>query len=335
MIAGRPLALPALDIHTVGAGGGSIAWRDPGGALRVGPTSAGADPGPACYGRGGERPTVTDANLLLGRLLEDSPLAGGVALDRDAAERAIAALAGELGLDSLACAEGIVRVAEAEMLGALRVMTVERGIDPRGVRADAVRRRGAAARGRARRAARHHARAVPARLGRAVARSGWPPRRRAATSRARVMLRGAELSHERLAHERGRARSPRPQRLWREPPARARVRHELRYGGQSFELPVDEELEPPARAARGRGPDAEELRAAFATRARAALRLPRRGRGGRAREHARLGVGPRAGAAAGGARRRERGRTGAGARVRRQGARGRGSSAASPRPGAS
>src|SRR4029077_7234882 len=67
-IAGRPLALPALDIHTVGAGGGSIAWRDPGGALRVGPQSAGADPGPACYGRGGERPTVTDANLLLGRL---------------------------------------------------------------------------------------------------------------------------------------------------------------------------------------------------------------------------------------------------------------------------
>ncbi len=76
-IAGRPLALPALDIHTVGAGGGSIAWRDPGGALRVGPASAGAVPGPACYGRGGLEPTVTDANLLLGRLLADRPLPGG------------------------------------------------------------------------------------------------------------------------------------------------------------------------------------------------------------------------------------------------------------------
>ena len=87
VIAGRPVALPALDIHTVGAGGGSIGWRDAGGALRVGPASAGADPGPACYGRGGEEPTVTDANLLLGRLLADSPLAGGVRLDAAAAEQ--------------------------------------------------------------------------------------------------------------------------------------------------------------------------------------------------------------------------------------------------------
>ena len=76
-------------VHTVGAGGGSIAWRDPGGALRVGPRSAGADPGPACYGRGGKEPTVTDANLVLGYLAADAPLAGGVELDRDAAERAI------------------------------------------------------------------------------------------------------------------------------------------------------------------------------------------------------------------------------------------------------
>ena len=92
-IAGRPLSLPALDIHTVGAGGGSIAWRDPGGALRVGPASAGAVPGPACYGRGGLEPTVTDANLLLGRLLEDSPLAGGLSLDRAAAHAAVSRLA--------------------------------------------------------------------------------------------------------------------------------------------------------------------------------------------------------------------------------------------------
>ena len=80
-IAGRPLALPMLAIHTVGAGGGSIAWRDAGGALRVGPRSAGADPGPACYGRGGTEPTVTDANLVLGLLAADAPLAGGVELD--------------------------------------------------------------------------------------------------------------------------------------------------------------------------------------------------------------------------------------------------------------
>jgi N-methylhydantoinase A len=131
VVAGRPLALPALDIHTVGAGGGSIAWRDGGGALRVGPRSAAAYPGPACYGRGGQLPTVTDANLLLGRLPDDAPLAGGLALDRDAAERAVAALARELGLDTQACADGIARVAESEMLGALRVITVQRGIDPR------------------------------------------------------------------------------------------------------------------------------------------------------------------------------------------------------------
>ncbi len=88
-VAGRALALPALDIHTVGAGGGSIAWRDGGGALRVGPRSAGAEPGPACYGLGGTSATVTDANMVLGRLLDDAPLAGGVCLDRAAAERAV------------------------------------------------------------------------------------------------------------------------------------------------------------------------------------------------------------------------------------------------------
>jgi N-methylhydantoinase A len=130
-IAGRPLALPMLAIHTVGAGGGSIAWRDAGGALRVGPRSAGADPGPACYGRGGTEPTVTDANLVLGLLASDAPLAGGVELDLDAARDAVGKLADELGLDLLDCAEGIRRVAGAEMIRALRVVTVQRGIDPR------------------------------------------------------------------------------------------------------------------------------------------------------------------------------------------------------------
>jgi N-methylhydantoinase A len=132
-VGGRALALPMVDVHTVGAGGGSIAWRDPGGALRAGPRSAGADPGPACYGRGGDEPTVTDANLLLGYLDASSPLAGGVELDRAAAERALCGLAEELGLGLDETAAGIARVASAAMAQAVRVVTVERGIDPRGL----------------------------------------------------------------------------------------------------------------------------------------------------------------------------------------------------------
>jgi N-methylhydantoinase A len=119
-VSGLPVRLPMVDIHTVGAGGGSIAWRDRGGALRVGPESAGADPGPACYGRGGTRPTVTDANLLLGRL--PGELAGGLVLDRPAAERALD------GTEP----EAVIDVVNAEMLRALRVVSVERGHDPRG-----------------------------------------------------------------------------------------------------------------------------------------------------------------------------------------------------------
>ncbi len=130
-VGGRPLALPMLAVHTVGAGGGSIAWRDPGGALRVGPRSAGAEPGPACYGRGGTEPTVTDANVVLGHLDPSVPLAGGVRLDRGAALAAVSALAATLGLSPAACAEGIRRVACAEMAAALRVVTVARGVDPR------------------------------------------------------------------------------------------------------------------------------------------------------------------------------------------------------------
>jgi N-methylhydantoinase A len=119
-VTGLPIRLPTVDLHTVGAGGGSIVWRDAGGALRVGPQSAGANPGPACYGRGGTEPTVTDANLLLGRLPER--LAGGVELDRAAAERA---------LDGVDPAD-VVDVVNAEMLRALRVVSVERGHDPAG-----------------------------------------------------------------------------------------------------------------------------------------------------------------------------------------------------------
>lgn len=130
-IAGRPIALPMVDIDTVGAGGGSIAWRDSGGALRVGPESSGARPGPACYGLGGTRPTVTDANLALGHLGSDGHLAGGIQLDLDLALGAIGDLADELGIPARQCAEGIIRVANAEMVRALRVVTVQRGLDPR------------------------------------------------------------------------------------------------------------------------------------------------------------------------------------------------------------
>jgi N-methylhydantoinase A len=119
VVGGLPIRLPTLAVHTVGAGGGSIVWEDVGGALRVGPDSAGADPGPACYGRGGERATVTDANLLLGRV--PARLPGGIELDADAARRAL----GELD------PEAVIEVVNAEMVRALRVVSVEQGLDPR------------------------------------------------------------------------------------------------------------------------------------------------------------------------------------------------------------
>ncbi|HYT63955.1 MAG TPA: hydantoinase/oxoprolinase family protein [Gemmatimonadales bacterium] len=128
-IAGVPLALPAILIETVSAGGGSIASLDEGGALRVGPRSAGAEPGPACYGRGGSEPTVTDACLVLGWLDPEYPLADSVRLDRAAAERALATLGG----DATAMAAGIVQVATAVMARALKRVSVARGIDPRGM----------------------------------------------------------------------------------------------------------------------------------------------------------------------------------------------------------
>jgi N-methylhydantoinase A len=127
-----PVAVPMVDMHTIGAGGGSIAWLDAGGMLQVGPASAGADPGPACYGRGGAAPTVTDANLVLGRLRADAFLGGEMPLDEAAARRALAPLARALGGDAEAAAQGIVDVANAHMARALRVISVERGIDPRG-----------------------------------------------------------------------------------------------------------------------------------------------------------------------------------------------------------
>ena len=258
VIAGRPLALPALDIHTVGAGGGSIAWLDAGGALRVGPASCGARPGPACYGLGGSEPTVTDANLLLGRLLDDVPLAGGLTLDRGAAERALTPLADELSIDLTACAEGIVRVAETEMLGALRLMTVERGIDPRGFALMPFGGAGPL-----------HAASMAGELGIstiispraggvlcALGLAAAAPRRDVSRT---LLLDLDALTGERLQSVRSALVAQAGAALSTEP-SRTRVRHELRYVGQSFELPVHEE---PSRTNAWLGP--AELREAFET----------------------------------------------------------------------
>ena len=235
-IAGRPLALPMVAVHTVGAGGGSIGWRDPGGALRVGPRSAGADPGPACYGRGGTEPTVTDANLVLGYLAADSPLAGGVALDADAARRAVSELARTVDMDPLRCAEGIIRVANAEMVRALRVVTVQRGIDPRayallafggagGLHATAI-----AAELQIGRILCPRASGVLAALGLVVS-----PRRR--DVQRSVLLRGAQLTETTIAQLTRELGDQARQEL-QEPDATCSAVYELRYRGQAFELAV-------------------------------------------------------------------------------------------------
>jgi N-methylhydantoinase A len=229
---GRPIQLPMVDVHTVGAGGGSIGWRDRGGALRVGPRSAGAEPGPACYGCGGSEPTVTDANLLLGVLGADSRLAGGVALDFEAAEAAVAGLAESLSLSALEVAEGIVRVANSEMVRALRVVTVERGVDPR--RFALLPFGGAGP---------MHAVAIAAELG--IDRVLCPraggvlsalglcaSERRRDTART-VMLSGEDLSRERLREEVEAMLS-----AINGEQVPTEVVYELRYRGQAFELPI-------------------------------------------------------------------------------------------------
>ena len=130
-IAGYPLLVSMIDIHTIGAGGGSIAYADPGGGFRVGPRSAGAIPGPAAYGRGGKQPTVTDANVVLGRLDKDYFLGGEMSLDDTAAQQAITGLATELGLGVPDTADGILTLVTANMANAIRSRTVQKGIDPR------------------------------------------------------------------------------------------------------------------------------------------------------------------------------------------------------------
>jgi N-methylhydantoinase A len=248
-VGGRALALPMVDVHTIGAGGGSVAWRDAGGALRVGPRSAGAEPGPACYGRGGTEPTVTDANLLLGYLGSDSPLAGGVELDHKAAERAVAELADSLALSVEDTAAGIVRVASAEMARAVRVMTIERGVDPRDLALLAFGGAGPlhacaiAAELDMRRVVVPRASGVLSALGLIVS-----ERRRDLVES--VLMAGDEIARagESVTRLAARGRSE----LGSED-AEVRVGYDLRYAGQAFEITV----------AGGEQPDPAELRREF------------------------------------------------------------------------
>jgi N-methylhydantoinase A len=260
----RALALPMVDVHTVGAGGGSIAWRDSGGALRVGPRSAGADPGPACYGRGGDEPTVTDAHLLLGHLNENAPLAGGVRLDRPAAERVIGELAGELDMPVPDAAAGIVRVASAAMAQAVRVVTIERGIDPRDLAlvpfggAGPLHAAQIAEELGMRRVLVPVASGVLSAFGLVVA-----ERRRDLVES--VLLTGDDLTRERIAEavdrlaKRGREelrQAPAADGRKGGPPSaepEVRATYDLRYEGQAFELPVEGDP----------SPDPAELRRAF------------------------------------------------------------------------
>jgi len=132
-IAGLPNRTPQIEINSIGAGGGSVAWLDAGGALRVGPRSAGAEPGPACYARGGTEPTITDANVVLGRMATDVPLAGEMALDGGRAQRALATLLDRVAgiADAVALAEGVVSIAVARMVGAIKEISIAKGHDPR------------------------------------------------------------------------------------------------------------------------------------------------------------------------------------------------------------
>ena len=128
---GFPVRTRTLDIHTIGAGGGSIAWMDAGGLLKVGPQSAGAYPGPAAYGRGGTQPTVTDANVVLGRLNPNTLLGGRMAMHANRAHAVIDALAEQLGVDRIQAAAGVLEIINVNMMGAVRVISVEQGEDPR------------------------------------------------------------------------------------------------------------------------------------------------------------------------------------------------------------
>ena len=192
MVGAFPVKVPQIDMHTVGAGGGSIAWLDVDGSLQVGPRSAGASPGPGGYGLGGTEPTVTDANVVLGRIAGSRRLGGSITLDPGKARAAVAALAGRIdGLDVEALAEGIVKIAVARMTSAIREISIQRGHDPRDFTLIAFGGAGPDARRRAGGRNRHHARPRPA------------------PSRELLRARPARLRHQarRRAHARGPARA--------------------------------------------------------------------------------------------------------------------------------
>ena len=239
-IGGRVIQLPMVDVHTVGAGGGSIGWRDPGGALRVGPRSAGAEPGPAAYGRGGTEPTVTDANLALGYLAPDAELAGGVRLDGAAAREALAGLGDALGLDETETAAGIVRVANQEMVRALRVVTVERGVDPR---AYALLPFGGAGPMHAAAIAEELGieRIVCPRAGGVLSALGLCASDRRRDTARTVLLSGSELNRDRIASEVAALAAEVGAGL---AGARPEVGYRMRYRGQAFELEVEGAAEP-------------------------------------------------------------------------------------------
>ena len=270
-IGGRTLAVPMVDVHTVGAGGGSVAWRDAGGALRVGPRSAGAQPGPASYGRGGEEPTVTDANLLLGYLDARSPLAGGVELDVDAAERAVGSLGSELGLSTIECAAGIVRVASAEMARAVRVMTVERGTDPRDLALLAFGGAGPL-----------HAAAIASELGMrrvvvprasgVLSALGMLVSERRRDLVESVLLTGDGLTRDAVAGVVERLATRGREELGGAADAEVRASYDLRYAGQAFELTVDHQPTPDPAGLRAAFDRAHEERYGYAD-ADAALEL--------------------------------------------------------------
>ena len=239
-IGGRVIQLPMVDVHTVGAGGGSIAWVDHGGALRAGPRSAGADPGPACYGRGGTEATVTDANLVLGRLAPDSSLAGGLELDPDAASAAVSALGKTLGLGELDTAAGIVRLANSEMVRALRVVTVNRGIDPRDF---ALLPFGGAGPMHAAELATEigMTRMICPRAGGVLSALGLLASARRRDTARTVMLGPGELTADAVARAVGELRASIEAGM---EATQETISYELRYQGQSFELAVEAGPEP-------------------------------------------------------------------------------------------
>jgi N-methylhydantoinase A len=248
---GLPAAVPLIDIKSIGAGGGSIAWVDAGGFLRVGPRSAGAQPGPICYGRGGTEVTVTDANLLLGRLDPEYFLAGRMRLDPEPLTAALEALGEPMGLSALELAASIVEIANENMASAIKMVSLERGHDPRRFALLAFGGAGPL-----------HAAALAEELGIervfcprasgvlcALGLAAAAPRRDVSRT---VMLGGHSLTLERLSRERDDLIAAASAALGGAP-ARRRVRYELRYRGQSFELSVEE----------SESADPDTLRAAF------------------------------------------------------------------------